>query len=261
METTRRRAASLQLRVLSERLLDDLLANPGSVVLTLIFGIGFLFTYYGQLGGTLSLAHGVGSDYLAFIVPTAVLVASFGGAAGGYLLARDIEDCYVDRLLMLPVSHVVVVVAPMLVGAAYATTQAATILLLGAILGAMPVTGFAGALGILGLAAIWGMGVTGYMTAVALLARDVEVVRLVDLCFFALLFFLSPILLPRGELASWLQPISDANPASYILEGLRALMLHGWTLANLWPALLAGASFAAATLLAALAATRRSLSG
>jgi ABC-2 type transport system permease protein len=247
--------------VLCERLLDDLLANPGSIVLTLIFGLGFLITYDGQLGGATAIGLHTGGSYLAFIVPTGVLVASFAAAAAGYLLARDIEDGYADRLATLPLSPLLVAGAPMLVGAAYAVAQAAVVLAVGAVLGAWPVTGFAGAVAILALAGLWGTGVAGYMTAAAILAREAEIMRLVDLSLFALLFFFSPILLPLDQLASWLRPLAQLNPASYMLDGIRALMIEGWVAGSLAQALASGLGFTAAALAVATYATRRGIRG
>jgi ABC-type multidrug transport system permease subunit len=186
-----------------------------------------------------------------------VLIASFASATGGHMLARDMEDGYLERLFTASISRVAIVLAPMLVGAGYALAQALAVLAVAALLGAAPVTGIAGAVAMLALAAAWGMAVTGYTSASALLTGDAEITRIVDVGFFSLLFFLSPILLPSDDLEGWLKPIARLNPATYVLEGMRSLMLEGWRPARLLPALAAALAFAALALSAAAGAARR----
>jgi ABC-2 type transport system permease protein len=247
-----------QVSTLALRLIDDLRASPTLMAMKLIFGTGFVVAYSGALGGSAAVSRAVGGHYLAFIVPSGVLIATFASATGGYMLARDIEDGYLDRLLTTPVSRVAIVLAPMLVGAGYAVTQAAAVLTVGAVLGATPKTGALGIAGILSLSALWGMGVTGYMTATAMLTGDVEITRLLDVCSFSMLFFFAPVLLPREDLEGWLQPIARLNPTTYVLEGLRALMLGGWQTSRLIPAFAAALGFAGLAVTAAgLVAQRR----
>ena len=44
---------------------------------------------------------------------------------------------------------------------------------------------------------------------------------------------------PRGQLTGWLNGIAAWNPVTYVLEGQRSLVTHGWQWADLAKALLA----------------------
>ena len=49
------------------------------------------------------------------------------------------------------------------------------------------------------------------------------------------LFFLSSISLPRDLIAQdWFRSIADWNPVSYMVEGLRSLVISGWDAEALW---------------------------
>jgi ABC transporter DrrB family efflux protein len=246
----------VQIGVLARRLLDDTLAVPVSLAISLLFATGFVIGNDGLLGGSGSVAGAVGGDYLAFILPAGVLIASLASGASGYLLAQDREDRYLDRLLTMPVSRLAIVLTPIALSALYAVAQALAMVLIGAVLGASPATGLPGALAIAAMATVWAMGVAGYMTAAALLSGRVEVTRIVDLGAFPLLF-LSPLLLPQSELQGWLQALSALNPTTYVLEGMRSLMSGGWDAGTVLPGFAAAAGFAALTLLAAGLAARR----
>lgn len=251
---------AIQIRVLTLRLLQDLLTSPSLAVMRLIFGAGFVVAYNGALGHSPAIAQEVHGHYLAFVVPSGVLIATFASSTGGYMLARDIEDGYLDYLLANPVSRFAIVVAPMLVGAIFAVVQAASVLALSTALGVHPTTGVLGTCVMLVIVAFWGMAITGYMTATALISRDVETTRLVDVCAFSLLFFCAPVLLPRDDLQSWLKTIARFDPATYVLEGLRDLMQGGWYAAAILPALAAAGGFALFTVACAAAAATHSIS-
>ncbi len=250
----------MQIRVLTVRLLQDLLTSPSLAMMRLIFGAGFVVAYNGALGHSPAIAHEVGGHYLAFVVPSGVLIATFASSTGGYMLARDIEDGYLDYLLANPVSRSAIVLAPMLVGAMFAVVQAASVLALSTVLGVYPSTGVLGVCAMLVIVAFWGMAITGYMTATALISRDVETTRLVDVCVFSLLFFCAPVLLPRDDLQSWLKAIARFDPATYVLEGLRDLMQGGWNAPTIFPALAAAGGFALFTVACAAGAATHSIS-
>jgi ABC-2 type transport system permease protein len=49
------------------------------------------------------------------------------------------------------------------------------------------------------------------------------------------MFFLSSISLPRNLIAQdWFRTIADWNPVSYMVEGLRSLVITGWDTTALW---------------------------
>jgi ABC-2 type transport system permease protein len=245
-----------QTRQLILRHAGELASSPAQLLLPVGLAIGFILIQDALLGGSRALASEAGGSYFAFILPAGLLIAGAASGLAGYMVAQDVESGYLDRLFTMPVSRAAIVLAPILTGVLLSIAVAAIVLAFGAAAGSTPVTGPVGALAMLLLAACWGAGVAGYMVATGLLARDVSVVRLVELSAFFLLF-LSPILLTRETLSAWVQPIATVNPTTYVVEALRDLMLHGWRPERLLGAFAVALGFAAATLTAAALAARR----
>jgi ABC-2 type transport system permease protein len=253
---TNRTSFARQVWVLSRRVLGDVLAAPGTLVFAFIFASGFVILNDGSLGGLPAVARASGGNYLRFIVPSGVIIGTLTGGIAGYLLAQDIEDHYVDRLLTMPLSRAAIVLGPMTLGAGYALAVSATVIGVGAALGAVPTTALPGVIAMLAIAALWGMSVAGYMTATALFSRRLDVTRVVDLCSLPFVY-LSPILLPLQHLQGWFRTIAEANPTTYGLEALRALMTTGWQTTVIIRGVAAGVAFASVTLTAATLAARR----
>jgi ABC-2 type transport system permease protein len=235
MTAARRSGVRLQVRIMSERLLDDLLAVPGTFVATLILSVGFLVVLNGSLGESAIAPAGTHGGYLGVAVPAALLIATVGSANCGYLIALDREDGYVDRLFVMPVSRSAIVWAPILVCAGSAALRGTLVLAAAAVLGATPAAGFPGLVAMLALATLWGTAMATCVVIVALLST-VDFVRIADLALFSLMF-VSPILVSRAELHGWFRVATDANPTTYVLEGMRTVMMHGWDFATLLPAI------------------------
>lgn len=249
----------VHLQVLARREIEDMRAAPAALAVSLAFAVGFVIVNNGVLGSSAAIAREVGGSYLAFVIPSGVLIATVTSGAAGYLLAQDHEDGYFERLLTMSVSRTAIVLAPILASGGYALVMGTAVICLGVALGAFPVTGILGMIAMVGIAALWGMGVAGYMTTAALLSRRLDVTRIVDLFSFPLLG-LAPIVLPRADLQGWMRTVATANPTTYVLEGVRALMVQGWSPAKLAPAIVVGFAFACVALGTAILAARHTTS-
>jgi ABC-2 type transport system permease protein len=245
---------SRQAGALVARLFDDLLAAPATIMGALAFPPAFLLIQDALLARSGSL----GSDPVAFLTPTAVMLGVLVAGAAGFAVHRDAEDGYLERLMTMPVSRTALVAAPVAVGVGYALAETVVLLTLAGALGAMPTAGPGGLAVILLIAALWATVIASYTTAAALLTRQVEVLRIVDVAFVPLVF-LAPALAVRGEMKGWLETVSSANPVTYAIEAQRALMVGGWQWHPL--ALGLGVSVAAAAIAFAAAVTvaRRTL--
>ncbi len=213
-------------RVLYGRLLRQQLRSPiayGNLVISLFF----LAVYTGAFGDTSAIERITGASFLTFILPVSILNAAIAGSAAGQIMVSDLESGYLRRLLTLPVSRVAVVLAPMLVGATLVGGQATLVLALGLAFGADVAAGPAGLLVILALALLWGLAFGGYSVAAGLRAGNAQAAQTATFLFFPLIF-LAPTFLPREALAGWLETASAANPTTYVLEAMRALLIDGW---------------------------------
>jgi ABC-2 type transport system permease protein len=232
-----------QTALLLRRLITVTARSPVIVVVNLASTAFFLITYDGLLGGDRGLATLVGGNYQNFILPVGVLFAGLAGGSAGFLLLRDIESGYFRRQLSMPLSRLAIVVAPMIIGAGLVLLQTVVVIAIGLILGADPETGVGGLLVMVGLSLLWGLGLAGYSVAVGLRTGSPQAAQAVSLINFPLIF-LSPVFVPKDQLREWVQVIATINPTTYVLNGMRSLMIDGWEAKPLLEALVAALAFA-----------------
>jgi ABC-2 type transport system permease protein len=106
--------------------------------------------------------------------------------------------------------------------------QAVAFLLVGLAAGASFAAGFAGVLVIVALSILITLGFGSIGLFVALRAGSGEAVQGMFPVFFVFLF-LSSMSLPRNLIQTdWFREIATYNPVSYLIEGIRSLLVTGW---------------------------------
>ena len=101
------------------------------------------------------------------------------------------------------------------------------VLLVGIALGARIESGPLGAIVIVLLSAAFGVAYAGFGILVALRTRNVQATQSSFLLFFPLLF-LTPNFVPFDRLSSAMETLARINPVSYVIVGLRSLVIDGW---------------------------------
>jgi len=243
-----------QVKLLTSRVAVEAFRNP-VLILNLLLAMLFLVVYDGTVGGVPLLVGFAGGNYYNFILPAAILAASVGGGAAGLLLVSDIRSGYLRRQLTMPIKRSALIASLVLTSAFQVVLQASIVIAFGIALGADPETGVAGVLCVLGLAFVWGLGFAAYSVAVAVLTRDTQMTSAANLIFIPLIF-LSPLLVPYEYLKPWMQTAADFNPARYVTEGMRSLLIEGWDGPMLAKALAASLAFAFVMATAALTVIR-----
>lgn len=187
--------------------------------------------------GKITQGQGPGFDYEAFQMPTAILLGVTGvSRAPGLVL--DVQNGYLDRLLMTPVRRLAILVGHMVADIAVAVALTIPILVVGFILGVRFETGPLGVLAFIAMAALWSLAFAGFGYAIALKTGNPAAVNSSFLLFFPFLFLTSSYV-PRSELSGWLDTVAGFNPVTYLLEGLRSLVMVGWEWDELGKAFLA----------------------
>jgi ABC-2 type transport system permease protein len=246
-----------QVFLLTRRFVRNLIRQPAVLLPNLGISVFFLLVYYGSFGDSPAVVELTGGNYLNFVLPVTVLFASISGGAAGLTLVEDLESGYFRRLLAMPLARTAIVLSAMILGALQVTVEAVLIIGVGLILGADPVTGAPGLLAVLFFSLLWGLGFAGYSVATGLLTGNARAAQSATFIFFPLLF-LAPVFLPFDQLSPWIQAIARVNPTTYMLEGMRSLMIDGWVAWPLGKAMIAGSLFAGVTLLwAARVAVRK----
>lgn len=166
-------------------------------------------------------------DYTAFQMPTAILLG-VTGVSRAPALVLDVQNGYLDRLLMTPMSRAAILLGHMVADVAIAACLSVPILLLGLVLGAGFETGILGVVVFIALAAAWSLAFAGFGYAVALKTGNPAAVQSMFLLFFPFLF-LTTSYVPREQLSGWLDTVATLNPVTYLLDGLRSLAIDGWS--------------------------------
>ncbi len=207
---------------------------------TLIFGIVVgTFFFVVNVGALQSFTESIipGFDFKAFQLPMAILF-SVTGQSRALMLVTDIQDGYFDRLRLTPVSRLALLLGLMVGDLALMIGLAIPVIVLGFLLGVSSSTGLLGILVFLLLSGVWGLAYAGFPYALALKTGNPAAVNLSFLIFFPAAF-LTTAYLPREALTGWLATAADYNPVTYLLDGLRSLLMTGWDGAALGQAFLA----------------------
>jgi ABC-2 type transport system permease protein len=185
----------------------------------------------------LTQGQGADFDYEAFQMPTAILLGVTGVSRAGSLVL-DVQNGYLDRLLMTPVKRLAILIGHMVADVTVALALTVPILILGFALGIRFEAGPLGVLAFMAIAALWSLAFSGFGYAIALKTGNPAAVNSSFLLFFPFLF-LTTSYVPREALTGWLDRVASFNPVTYLLEGLRSLVMQGWEWDELGKALVA----------------------
>ncbi len=195
-----------------------------------------------------------GFDYTAFQMPTAILLG-VTGISRAPAVVLDVQNRYLDRMLLTPVRRTSILVGHMLADVAVAAALTIPIIALGFVLGVRFEAGPLGVVAFVAIAASWSLAFAGFGYAIALKTGDPAAVNSSFLLFFPFLFLTSSYV-PRSQLTGWLDTVAGLNPVTYILDGLRSLAFDGWQWDELAKAMLAIALVGALSMTMCFAALR-----
>src|SRR3954447_18085984 len=213
--------------VLGRRALREGIRTPEAIVPALFIPLFFLIVNVGQVarifpGSTTDFLHGQG--YGAFQLPSSMLLAaSFGSAA--LFLVEEIEGGYFDKLRATPVSRSAIVLGRLVAEGVKWLLIATVLALLGLAFGITIASGVLGFVLLVLLTALWAVVYAGFMQVIALKTRSAAATNSAGLVFFPLLF-LTPNFVPRNLLTRPMEIAATFNPVTYVMEGLRSLILE-----------------------------------
>lgn len=227
------------LRVLVDRALNEIRRVPGATIPAVVAPTLVLLGITGVLGKLADTPGFVQApNYITFLLPWGVLqAASFAGGATGVNLARDIEDGFLDRLLVSPMPRALVLLSSAASAAARTVPAIVVMLVVAAIFGAE----FPGLGGVLVMCAT-GLGfaiiAAGWAAFIALKTRSQAAAPLMQAPVLVTLILTSAFA-PIGQLAGWLHTIASVNPVTAILNLGRDAFTGSLEWGHVWPGLLA----------------------
>src|SRR5688572_20239684 len=196
-----------------------------------------------------------GFDFKAFQLPTAILLG-VTGVSRAPALVLDVQNGYFDRLLVTPVRRLAILLGHMAADVTVACALIVPITIVGFIIGIRFETGVLGVIAFIALGALWSLAFSGFGYAIALKTGNPAAVNSSFLLFFPFLFLTSSYV-PRAQLSGWLDTVAGLNPVTYLLDGLRSLVIGDtWQWTELGQAVLAVAIVAAISMSLCFAALR-----
>jgi ABC-2 type transport system permease protein len=185
-------------------------------------------------------------SFLDFAIAGAVLQGVLiGGTTAGAAFAQDIEGGFFGRL-----------------GGSVALAMVQGLLFVGiaVIFGARIENGLPGLLAVLVIAALLAVAAGGLGIFLALRSGSAEAVQGTFPLFLILLFF-SSAFFPRETMDGWFRAVADANPISYVVEGMREQIVGGAQAGSTLVAIAITAGLAVLALTGCALAFRRRVAG
>lgn len=224
--------------LLGRRAVREVVRYPEATIPTLFIPLFFLLVNIGQVSKTFpsSTPFLKGQGYVAFQLPVSLMFA-VATATSGLALVTEIDLGYFDKLLVAPIRRSSIIFGRLTADLVRGIGAAGVVLVAGIALGAHIKSGVAGALLIVLIAALFGVAYAGFGILVALRTRNVQATQSSFLLFFPLLF-LTPNFVPFGRLSPLMETLARINPVSYVIVGMRSLVIDGWDLGKIGVCLL-----------------------
>ena len=247
-----------QISLLARRSVLRTLRQPAVVISSLLFPLMFFAILAGGLEAATEIPGFPAGSYLDFAFAFPLVQASlFGAVTAGVDLARDVETGFLDRLSLTPMRPVALLGGMLSGVVALGFIQGVVFLAVGVVVGVDVKSGFPGMLLLVLLTMLVALGFGGLGAILALRTGSGEAVESSFPLFFVVIF-LSSINMPRDLVeADWFRTVATVNPVSYLVEGIRSLVITGWDL----PALVLGFGCAFGIIALTLAGAASALRG
>ena len=220
---------ALQVYHLARRSVVRQARQPANVVAPIVFPLALLAVNSGGLQKATSIPGFPADRFVAFALAIPFMQgALFATMNAGTDLARDIQTGFLNRLSLTPVRGVALVLGQLAGVAFVATIQAVVYVIVAYAVGVHPRAGAAGVVVMLLLAVAIGIGFGAVGVFMALRTGSGESVQGLFPVLFVFLI-VSSMNFPRNLIeADWFRWAATANPVSYLIEGLRSLVIEGW---------------------------------
>jgi ABC-2 type transport system permease protein len=218
-----------QVLLLARRSVVRTLRQPLMVVPSLVFPLLLLSINSSGLESTTRLPGFPTDSYFQFALAIPfVQGALFSANSAGTNIASDIESGFLSRLSLTPLKRIALMMGQLTGILALGLIQAITFVIVGLVFGDGIAAGPGGVLVLVLLSLTISLAFGCIGAFVALRSGSGEAVQGVFPLFFAALF-LSSMALPRNLIEiDWFRTVATWNPVSYMLEGIRSLVIEGW---------------------------------
>ena len=251
-------ALSLQLRLIAARSISRTWRQPVLVMPVILFPLILLAVNAAGLDSVTQLPGFPSDSYINFaIVVCFVQGALFAAITAGSELATDIQKGFLDRLALTPARRWAVLLGTMAGGVSVSVLGSVIYLAVGLIFGVTIKSGPLGAVALVVLGIYIAMAFAGIGAWLAIQTGSPQAVQGMFPLLFVL-FFLSTMNLPAEFIEkSWFRTIAEWNPISFLIDGMRSLILSSWDWGELLPCLAVATAILVLSFAAASSGLRR----
>jgi ABC-2 type transport system permease protein len=180
-------------------------------------------------------------SYKQFIAPVAIFTAIFFSAGNaGIELVQDITSGYFKKLIIMPINRLTIILGKLSEVAIQSIMQGLIVMILLLAVGVTINTGFLGILAIFAMLTMFAMAWSCIGMIAALRTQNARLVQSMFILVFPLLY-LTTSQAPIQLLPPTFAAIAQLNPVTYIIEGVRALVLTSWGNPSIWQGFLVAA--------------------
>jgi ABC-2 type transport system permease protein len=199
----------VQVTAIAQRSVLRTVRQPAVLISALLFPMMFFAINAYGLDAAARIPGFPADSYLDFAFAFPLIQASlFGAVTAGADLARDIESGFFDRLSLTPMRPVSLLLGMLAGIVALGLLQGVVFLAVGTLMGVDVRSGFFGMVVIVALTVLVALGFGGIGAILAIRTGSVEARDLIE--------------------ADWFRFIATINPISYLVEGIRSLVITGW---------------------------------
>ena len=222
-------AFAVQIGYLARRSVVRTFRQPAAVVFPLLFPALLLAVNSGGLRAETRLPGFPTNSFLAFALAVPFVQGGlFATGNAGIDLAKDIQTGFLNRLALTPMRGAALLLGELGGVLTIGVIQALFYLSVGLAFGVRLKSGIAGGIVLIALATVIALGFAAFGALAALRTGSTEAVNGIFPAFFIFLF-ISSMNIPRNLISTtWFRWAATINPVSYLIEGVRSLIIEGW---------------------------------
>jgi ABC-2 type transport system permease protein len=218
-----------QIGQMARRSILQTLRQPAMVIPPIVFPLLLVSINSAGLDAATKIPGFPADSYWDFAIAVPFIQGSlFAAINAGSSLGRDVETGFIKRLAMTPMKRTALLAGQLIGSMTVAFVSACVYLTAGFAAGMDFKSGALGVPAIILLGVLIALGFAALGAYIGLRSGSGEAVQ----GFFPLLFvllFLSSVNLPRNLIEQdWFRTIATYNPVSYLVEGVRSLIITGW---------------------------------
>jgi ABC transporter DrrB family efflux protein len=222
--------------VLARRSLLRIPRQPDLLVGFTVQPVMFVLLFVYVFGGAISTP---GVSYVDYLIPGIIIQSmTFGGFVTALGLAEDLKKGLIDRFRSLPMSRAAVLTGRTLADLGTNSVQLVIMLLVGLAVGFRFATDVPRVVAGLALALLVGYAFSWVFALIGLVASSPEAANAYGFTILFPVTFVSSAFVPVDSMPSWLQPIAENNPFTYMVNAERSLFIGTPAGNQIWLAVL-----------------------